>query len=71
VTIETKYEIGDRHFFIESNAVQESTIIEVIGRVTDCGAAESYTKIEYKVSGGKYVDEDRICPTKQELLNSL
>ena len=69
--ITTKYTIGQSHWLIESNMVQEEKVISVHTETLGRGDAPPYTTIKYKMNGGRYVDEDRIVPTKEQLLQSL
>lgn len=74
--IETKYNIGDKVFFLNHNKVEQSMIqsIEIIlTNVFDTKGTKLFTRISYilcpEFSGTYY--ENRLFLTKEDLLNSL
>lgn len=71
MTVETKYEINDHHFYLESDQVKDDVFREINIKVKTCGDAPDLVEIEYKTSFGRYVKEDRVFPTKESLLQSL
>jgi hypothetical protein len=69
--IETKYEIGDHHFYLDANQVKDDVFREINIKVKSCGDAPDLIEIEYKTSFGRYVNESSVFPTKESLLQSL
>lgn len=70
MTIETKYNIGDEVWTI--NSMREPIIVKVL-RITIISKANS-THIDYNVFDGEcsmYREEIILFPTKEELLKSL
>ena len=76
--IETKYNIGDKVFFIQENAVHQGFINEIAVYVSNDGYSDvqreyydirSYEKAIYKEY--KKVNQSLIYKTKEELLKSL
>lgn len=69
--VETKYEIGDHHYYLDANQVKDDVLrsihIKVIGR----GDGPDLIEIEYKTSFGLYVREGSVMSSKEELLKSL
>lgn len=77
MTIETKYNIGDRVWVIVENRVQHLSIqdfaIETSKVVfNDKGEFVSCVlRIQYYLRDSEWVEEDMCFPTKEELLKSL
>jgi pantoate kinase len=78
MTIETKYQSGNKVWFLLNNKVIEKQVLQtLIEEVKETWANKSKIKIEYKVETGggygitKLIEEKYLFPSKEELLNSL
>ena len=70
MTIETKYNIGDRVFLLIRNKVECYPICEVKTTVTRSDIDISY-KLQTLAGNTDYYYEKELFPTKEELLKSL
>ena len=72
MTIETKYNVGDKVWLITHNTICDLTITSIM--VTSC---RSFNSIKYgfgpteKTGMFDFVEENLVFPTKEELLASL
>lgn len=71
MTIKTKYEIGDHHFYLDANQVKDDVFTEIHIKVSTRGDAPNVIEVLYKTSSGQHIKEDDVYPTKQSLLQSL
>jgi hypothetical protein len=73
MTIETRYNIGDRVWFMHDNKVESEIIIKinaVIEKDMNCtGVHKSIAYSLFNYSG--YYTENKLFPTKEELIKSL
>lgn len=75
MTIETKFDIGDKCYFMYHNEVKESTIVKINFTKEQLTSSFNIEKLTYNVELG-YVSnidfkEDKLFSTKEELLKSL
>lgn len=75
MTIETKFDIGDVCYFMYDNKVKDSTIVKINFTKEELTATFNMEKLTYNVELG-YVsnidfEEDKLFPTKEDLLKSL
>ena len=73
MTIETKYNIGDKVWFIDDNKVKSATII-TIGVFVERDMNSQYVSnsVQYNLYDFPYpYIENQLFPTKEELLKSL
>lgn len=77
MTIETKYNIGDKVWLIFENIAQcmriEGVMLNTLGEIFDeSGKLVSYrVRIKYYLGGGEWVNDIDCFPTKEELIKSL
>ena len=66
-----KYQTGEDVYFLENNKLLFLTITGVM--VEDCPLGEEYIKygIMYNRNVNEWISEERLFPTKQDLINSL
>lgn len=64
--VSSKFNIGDKVYFIADNKVQKSDITGVSISANGCE-----TKIEYTLHFDSTIDEDLVFSTKEELIKSL
>lgn len=69
MTIETKYNIGDKVFYILEDIICEGIVIEI--RISKIGGDIIYLYHIGKDGTYSIFSEDYIFPTKEELLKSL
>ena len=68
VLVKTKYNIGDKVWFISNNRVQS---LDVTG-VGICSELEAECKVEYILHfNSSWVNENKLFKSKKELLESL
>jgi hypothetical protein len=75
MTIETKFDIGDVCYFMYDNKVKDSTIVKINFTKEKLLSSFNMEKLTYNVALG-YVsnidfEEDKLFPTKEDLLKSL
>lgn len=72
MTIETKYNIGDKVWFMYDNSVRSATVIKIDVLIEK---NKNRTSIHKTISYGLFdyfkYPEDKLFPTKKELLKSL
>ena len=69
--IKTKYEIGQRVFYMDNNKVKEGTI-DRIYIDAQYNANYNKVKISYRLfTTAKFYEDNELFPTKEELLKSL
>ena len=69
--IKTKYEIGQRVFYMDNNKVKEGTI-DRIHIDAQYNANYNKVKISYRLfTTAKFYEDNELFPTKEELLKSL
>ena len=77
MTIETKYNLGDKVWVISENRIQCLPIrdfaIETSGVVFNdkCEFVSCFLQIQYYLDNSEWVEENMCFPTKEELLKSL
>lgn len=77
MTIETKYQSGNKVWFMLGNKAVEKQILQmIIEESPKTWEKGSDVKIKYKIetsgfNNTNYIEEKLLFPTKQELLNSL
>ena len=74
--IKTKYDIGQRVFFMDNNQVKESVINQILAEVRNRIGYKREVYIEmsvsyYLVDSNLLYEEGKLFPTKEELLKSL
>lgn len=70
--IKTKYNIGDKVWWINDNKALTGEILSVhFHQWSDESVTKEYTVEQYAVSGGHVVNEKYLFPTKEELLKTL
>ena len=68
VLVKTKYNIGDKVWYISSNKVQS---LDITG-VRVCVEPEEERKVEYILHfNSSWINEDKLFKSKKELLESL
>ena len=67
MTIETKYNVGQKVWILHRNTIREETVIEIKIEVNKRGKAEIIYDIRYMED----VSESELFPSKQALLDSL
>lgn len=67
--IKTKYDLGQSVFFMEDNRVKEDIIDSIHIDVKYLGS-KRVGKFYYRIGGNPYL-EQKLFPTKEELLKSL
>lgn len=71
MTIKTRFDIGDKAFFLHENKVQQGVVNHIYIHVDRRGAA-SYTNYSLtSLPGDISVSEDKLFATKEALLTSL
>ncbi len=69
--IKTKYDIGQRVFYMDNNKVKEGTI-DRIYIDAQYNAKDNKVKIYYRLfTTAKFYKDNELFPTKEELLKSL
>jgi hypothetical protein len=73
MTIETRYNIGDRVWFMHDNKVESEIIIKINAVIEkDMNRTGVYKSIAYSLFNYcRYYTEDKLFPTKEELIKSL
>lgn len=71
MVIETKYNIGDKVFFISRRSVRESTVKRVSAEVDKDNVKITYNVGWIDVADSGFYEEQYLFPTKEELIASL
>ena len=73
MTIETRYNIGDRVWFMHDNKVKNEIIIKIDAVILkDMNCTGVHKSITYSLFNySRCYAEDKLFPTKEELLKSL
>lgn len=71
MVIETKYEVGDKVFFISGSKIKEGTIRQVEVKASREGTKVVYWIDEVPILQGCLFSEDQLHLTKEELIASL
>lgn len=71
MTIETKYNIGDEVWVIEDDKPRCKRVKEINIQVGDCFSKSNEVEIDYTFGIYCIRAEERVSPTKEELLKSL
>jgi hypothetical protein len=80
MTIETKYNIGEKVYWLSPTKVSVSTIVGIYYQDKPCWDVTLHSleffkarkrQVTYLMRTGSLIDEERLFPTKEELLKSL
>ena len=71
MTINTKYNIGDIVYSMYDNKVICEHIADILTATVKDHKGKLVTEIKYKTNNSRYIKEDKVFTSKEELLKSL